>query len=134
MPKGVYNHKKNFIMTDARIEHIKKVGFQKGNKFTGWNRGKKIPIETILNGYGNFKHGKYFNYRFEKLKAGKPPKRCQICRTDKIKIVFDHNHKTGKFRGWICNNCNTAIGLTKENVKILKQIIKYIIKHNGNTN
>lgn len=25
-------------------------------------------------------------------------------------LVFDHNHKTNKFRGWLCDPCNRAIG------------------------
>ena len=27
------------------------------------------------------------------------------------KIIPDHNHYTGEFRGWLCANCNTQIGL-----------------------
>lgn len=26
------------------------------------------------------------------------------------KIIPDHNHYTGEFRGWLCANCNTQIG------------------------
>ena len=27
------------------------------------------------------------------------------------KIIADHNHYTGEFRGWLCANCNTQIGV-----------------------
>jgi len=33
------------------------------------------------------------------------PEQCEICDRNK-KLVLDHNHKTGKIRGWICINCN----------------------------
>jgi len=23
---------------------------------------------------------------------------------------LDHDHRTGKFRGWLCHDCNTSIG------------------------
>jgi Recombination endonuclease VII len=41
------------------------------------------------------------------------PHGCQICgakRPDRT-LVVDHDHDTGKFRGILCSQCNTAIGL-----------------------
>lgn len=36
---------------------------------------------------------------------------CAICSIDaKNKIRLDHCHKTGKFRGFLCNKCNTDLG------------------------
>ena len=34
---------------------------------------------------------------------------CKVC-NKKLPLVFDHCHKTSKFRGWICKDCNAAIG------------------------
>ncbi len=25
-------------------------------------------------------------------------------------LLFDHNHRTGEFRGWLCSPCNTTLG------------------------
>jgi hypothetical protein len=39
--------------------------------------------------------------------------KCAICEKEFIdthKIYVDHNHKTGKFRGLLCPNCNTLLG------------------------
>ena len=41
-------------------------------------------------------------------------------------LCVDHEHKTGKVRGLLCNNCNMAIGKVKENVEVLQNIIQYL--------
>ena len=43
-------------------------------------------------------------------------------------IVCDHDHKTGKIRGYICDNCNTGIGRAKDNIKILQNWIEWLEK------
>ena len=49
----------------------------------------------------------------------------------------DHDHKTGKIRGFLCNNCNTGIGMLCEDPKLFDKAKEYILKHreidNGNT-
>ena len=54
--------------------------------------------------------------------------RCQICRvkTKDFSICLDHCHKTGKFRGFLCNLCNQGIGLLKDDIKILRSCIAYL--------
>lgn len=34
---------------------------------------------------------------------------CEICGLDKP-LHCDHDHSTGKIRGWLCIGCNTALG------------------------
>ena len=60
---------------------------------------------------------------------------CPICKKRTIpgltsKIVLDHNHSTGKVRGWICDSCNTGIGRFKDDTKLLEEAIKYLQKTN----
>lgn len=38
----------------------------------------------------------------------------------------DHCHTTGKVRGLLCNNCNTALGLVDDKIEVLKRMIKYL--------
>ena len=50
-------------------------------------------------------------------------------------INIDHNHKTLEVRGILCSPCNRALGLLKENVQSIQNMIKYINKYNNeNTN
>jgi hypothetical protein len=62
--------------------------------------------------------------------------RCNICflSPEELKskyLVVDHDHKTGRVRGLLCNNCNAALGFVKENTKVLESMILYANKHNG---
>lgn len=62
------------------------------------------------------------------------PSSCDVCGIPehllKRKLSFDHNHTTGKFRGWLCGNCNTALGKTYDNPELLKKLAKYLEKNN----
>ena len=65
--------------------------------------------------------------RLEEI-AGRPrPKLCEICKKKRT-IHFDHDHKTGKFRGWICYQCNSILGYANDDLKILNAITKYLKK------
>lgn len=46
-------------------------------------------------------------------------------------MQFDHDHVTGQFRGWICANCNVALGLVNDDAGILALMIEYL--QNGGT-
>jgi hypothetical protein len=39
---------------------------------------------------------------------------------------LDHDHETGRFRGWLCSNCNTAIGKLGDTVDGVKRAILYL--------
>lgn len=45
---------------------------------------------------------------------------------------LDHCHITGKIRGFLCSNCNTGLGLFKDNINLLESAIKYLRTHNDN--
>lgn len=62
------------------------------------------------------------------------PFECPICKKRTIagvtsKIVLEHNHRTGKPGGWICDSCNTGLGRFKDDVKLLKSAIKFLKKN-----
>jgi hypothetical protein len=41
-------------------------------------------------------------------------------------LAIDHDHETGKVRGLLCNNCNRAIGLLKDDVEVLLNAVAYL--------
>lgn len=53
---------------------------------------------------------------------------CECCGIpdDNRKLCWDHDHKTGKFRGWICHDCNSSIGFARENKDRLRMMIDYL--------
>ena len=54
---------------------------------------------------------------------------CKICEIDNnfgLLLSVDHNHKTGKVRGLLCQNCNLILGNSKDNIKILEKAIQYL--------
>ena len=51
---------------------------------------------------------------------------CPICENYTDSPVLDHCHKTDIFRGWLCNDCNNALGKFKDDVAMLKKAIKYL--------
>ena len=55
---------------------------------------------------------------------------CKICKNKMNKPCVDHSHSTGKVRGLLCSECNTALGLFKENVDILEEAILYVKNNN----
>ena len=44
--------------------------------------------------------------------------------------TYDHDHKTGLFRGIICQPCNTVMGNLKDSLDVANKVVKYIKKHN----
>ena len=58
---------------------------------------------------------------------------CAVCGTHQSdlpkRLHVDHCHTTQKIRGLLCNKCNAAIGLLKDNIEILAEAIKYLSKN-----
>jgi hypothetical protein len=46
-------------------------------------------------------------------------------------LAVDHDHTTGKARGLLCYNCNSAFGSIKENIKAIQNMLDYAIKHSN---
>lgn len=41
-------------------------------------------------------------------------------------LSVDHDHKTGKVRGLLCQRCNYALGYIDDSVEIAKKMIEYL--------
>ena len=70
-------------------------------------------------------------YGEEYLNAPECPECCEVCgKKNKAgtNLSFDHDHKTGKFRGWLCSKCNRILGFADDDIEILEKLIVYL-KH-----
>ncbi len=56
--------------------------------------------------------------------------RCGICKDARL-VVVDHDHKTGRPRGLLCHNCNSAIGKLNESPALFRAALAYLEKHRG---
>jgi len=51
--------------------------------------------------------------------------KCEIC-SSTVRVAFDHNHNTGKFRGFLCYRCNLALGYVGDSEDILLRLVAYL--------
>ena len=90
------------------------------------DNNKPIVMNTRLKYYYGIGYNDYNNL-FNKQNGC-----CAICGKHQSelnrKLSVDHNHNTGVVRGLLCRNCNSAIGLLKEDVNIINNALKYINK------
>jgi len=61
---------------------------------------------------------------------------CGICKQAETSIrslylSIDHNHETGKVRGLLCRNCNSALGKLKDSIERMKAMIEWMEKNDG---
>ena len=54
---------------------------------------------------------------------------CEICGDNSQTLHVDHNHVTGKVRGFLCGSCNRALGLLKDSSSVIQKAFNYIKKH-----
>ena len=54
--------------------------------------------------------------------------KCAICKLppDKKRLCIDHDHKTGKVRGLLCDRCNLLLGRVYDDCSILSSAIEYL--------
>jgi len=54
---------------------------------------------------------------------------CAICGlvSEDKKLVVDHDHATGRVRSLLCSNCNTALGLFRDDPNLLVNAAMYLV-------
>lgn len=114
----------------CKKEYTRKKYGKKINKYCSLEcAAKERGLNARGNKHWNWKGGK--DTRYMRKFAPRPiPANCEVCNSlgssFKKGLHYDHDHATGKFRGWLCTNCNSALGLVKDNKETLKSLIHYI--------
>src|ERR1044071_5294307 len=57
------------------------------------------------------------------------PEACECCgKTEPTfrRLVNDHDHVTGQFRGWLCTNCNLGIGRLGDDIESVRRALAYL--------
>jgi len=80
---------------------------------------KEYHRQRLLKSYG------LTNEQFEVLqkKAGGA---CRICGTKPKRLVIDHDHKSGRVRELLCDQCNHLLGNAYDSVTILEAAVRYL--------
>lgn len=68
---------------------------------------------------------------WQEKRAGRVrPTHCEVCgQPEQAKgrgLSFDHDHATGKFRGWLCSGCNCSLGYAKDSPVVLRKLADYL--------
>lgn len=51
---------------------------------------------------------------------------CVICGEDAQRMVLDHDHANGKIRGGLCINCNSGLGMYRDDPELLVKAANYV--------
>jgi len=78
------------------------------------------------------KRGKNKRYNKKREEIRPKPTLCEICLLEKP-LCWDHDHRTGKHRGWLCQNCNTALGHFYDDPNNLSRAITYLMNNRMNS-
>lgn len=138
---------KHYAKGYCQIHYHKSDTFKKSQKkYYQSDKGKKSKIR-----YKQTDNGKKSQKRYEQSDKGKKVKfrkklkkynitpeeynkmlenqsnKCAICGSKPIKrqLAVDHDHKTNKIRGLLCNCCNVGLGNFKDDEKLLQRAVKY---------
>lgn len=88
------------------------------------NNRKNIERKSVLKRKYGLSKKDHFNLRDKQDYA------CAICHLDEEmfdrELSVDHNHKTNKKRGLLCQNCNSLLGMAKDSIEILESAIQYL--------
>lgn len=131
--KERYKRKKELILSQATLYYEKNREKILESKKVFWSRNKEKKRTYRLE--------KKFLISEQDIRDMMDTQRgcCDICKISLVSpestrsFAVDHCHSSGKVRGLLCNNCNTAIGLFLDNKEILSSAIFYLDKNNVET-
>lgn len=63
------------------------------------------------------------------------PALCEACGrvSTRGSLCLDHDHNSGEFRGWLCDNCNRALGFLGDTARGVKLVLAYLQRAGDNS-
>lgn len=125
---GLGGFKDNIKIINQAIKWLKgKIDF-KNSKNSNINIHKRYDLKRIYN---------INQEQFIKL-LSRQNNQCGICNTildsKKSGMNIDHCHETNKIRGILCRKCNLSLGLFNDDIKLLKNALKWLRKDTNHEN
>lgn len=118
-PDGICYYCKNCANSKARLWH---------------KENKHLVKDARRNSWIKTRHGISLQEYTERLATQNYE--CAICgvklSTSGYFTHLDHDHKTGRLRGFLCTNCNRGLGHFKDSVIFLTKACEYLNSHNAN--
>lgn len=116
--KPEYNRLYYLANKERLIEAAKKWQLLNIDKVIAYRRKSKLKIRYNMN-------SEDYDAWYEKQKGY-----CAICgfhQSDlKRSLCVDHDHKTGKVRGLLCDDCNKGLGFFDDDPKMINKAIDYL--------
>lgn len=109
------------------VHRAEKPKYQEVKKRGYGFRQEDVRLATKLKTYGLSKD------EYDKMVL-KQNGKCYICKKKQPlhinngELNIDHDHKTGKVRGLLCNSCNTGLGQFRDDRAALKRALRYLEK------
>lgn len=142
-------------MTSSKLKFCSSCGETFPTEFFHKNKALKDGLHTICKPCNGAKSAKWKKENPERAKENDYKRKyglsyaeyghllstqngaCAICNTrfedaQRGVLFVDHCHKTGKVRGLLCQNCNTAIGLLQDNPLFCTKAAKYLLESKSN--
>jgi cupin superfamily acireductone dioxygenase involved in methionine salvage len=120
--------KKQYIRDrEKELKNSKKNNKEKPDYVKNWRKeNKELCCE-----YSDKYRYKLKKSEIEEIRKRRKFDKCMICgvtaeQSRFKRLCIDHNHENKEIRGFLCDNCNTALGLFKDSIKILEEAKKYL--------
>lgn len=133
--KGINKHKKYLqSLSEEELKNFKINKNEKAKEYYQKNKDKFKERSKIANAKRKFT--KYGLTEEDYLKIWEEQNYvCAICKlSDNTKhlkslpLLIDHDHSTQIIRGLLCTQCNILLGMSKDDINILKNAIFYLTK------
>jgi C4-type Zn-finger protein len=125
---GLSGHCKECMKNRIAMDSMNGKHYRKyGRAYYNENKSKELSRALVKN-YGITREDKRAMLESQNYK-------CPICgqtlELDGRKTHLDHDHKTGKIRGVLCDKCNKGLGNFNDDIERMKSAIAYLEAHNG---